>query len=306
MNKSMLVGVPISLIIGLAAFGIVKLLLLGVGAGFLLEKIPTSAQIVLSLGIATGYYTWCINEIAVGWRGMLLFLGSRMKENGTGWNEGLQWTLKPFVYLKPVNCQGDALELKDLDEGLFTKDHIQIGLIGKLPFRVADPYVYSGMMDEKPKELLRSKLEAAARNTIKGMTLSQLLKADRTQLSADIKTGLLAGLSTTGSWGYDLTGELQIQDTPVLDKGIVSALSAKTREKLEGAAEQIQSDKRHNQALRYAGIPREAVAAALVDAGKQNASIQQINIEGLGPVGAGLNAVGSALLKAIEKIGARS
>jgi regulator of protease activity HflC (stomatin/prohibitin superfamily) len=307
MNISLVYGLLVSLVVGFAVSAGLNLLLSAAGLGIIGVKTSPAAFVVLSLVVAACYFVWGLELVALGWRGILLFFGRRFSETGEGLSEGYQWTPRPFMTVQAIDCRGDIIPLEDLSPGVFTSDHIRAVFRGTLPYQVADPYVFAGVKEGKAIELLNGRLKASIRDTIKGYTLDGLLAISKIDLTKETNETFeknlrdAAGIGGAG-WGLNC-GELQIQGVVVLDPKIVTALASMTREKLEGDAEQIQSEMRCKQAEQYAKLPRHAVVAALVDAEKPGAKINQINIEGLGEVGAGLTSIGGTLTKLIEKFG---
>ncbi|MBI2005101.1 hypothetical protein HYS79_03045 [Patescibacteria group bacterium] len=292
---SILVGAVFSLLLALVLDLPMRHLFALIGLG---DSLLVNGVFVLTVGSL--YFLWGLDNIPIGFRGVVLFLGRRLLRNGKGLSEGYQWTPQPIMFIRQVDCKPKSIDISD-EEGAYTSDGVLIATNGIQRLRVGGPYRFLGVDDAVLS--LERLARQAVRIVMKQKTAVQARNADKKDFSDEVARVLHAQLYSTNNpnavmWGLN-TGTTIIDDIWAVDEKLEAAWAAQVREQAEGVAEAVQTARRREQAQQYINMgasPDLAVIAAQTDVEKPHASISATALPGIpGAITAAANALAEAI-----------
>lgn len=246
---------------------------------------------IIVLALAAVVFVGGLDNVQTGFRAAVLIFGNRrLKTSGAGLSEGYQWTPPLISKLRQEDTRWKNLDISD-PEGMYSKDGAQMSTTATQRYRINDIYAFLGT--DGVVEALRAVLRQSERVLAKTIDAFGLRNADKTDFSDRVKGIALSTLLANGNpgasaWGLEL-GATIIEDIFATDPALSKAWEGVVRETAEGAAEQVEADRRRDQAKALIALnpdkvdPNQAIVAALVNAEKPGARIVSLpGLEGLG------------------------
>lgn len=269
--------------------------------------LPLGAHLVFVLTLASLNFLWGLHHTELGFRGAIIFLRRRLLRQGKGLSEGWQWVQRPFFSIRDVDCKEKPMQIGDA-EGSYSLDGVLMSTTSFMQYAVVDPYRYLGK--DRAEDSLQGLGRQSVRVEVKKQDALKLRNANKVDFSDLVATELESQLVQKGNprgieWGFD-TGVVVVEDIYATDEDISKAWSASVRERAEGEAEQIQIDRRRQQAEALIKLdpvrvdPNHAITAAMADAGKEGARSSSFNIPGLDRIA---SAIERGIVTGIERLG---
>lgn len=246
-TMSLVVGAVVSVLVGIVGDLLLNVVIYTIQWSILGIGTLTSMHLLIMVGGAISYFIYGLTNVPVGWRAIALYLGKPYEPWGELEN-GWYWMLWPIFSIHTVDTRKEVEKLEDIKPGFMSADNVLMGLIGSLPLRIVNLFVYVTTKEDEARQFVVGKVLAAAREVIGTLKYKKAYKMSREELAQMIWARAEALIQAAANsdaplmdilhdWGMDI-GRLMIDNIVILDDELVKALASKPVE-IEQRASQI-------------------------------------------------------------------